>query len=99
MVPMRDAATAARMLVRAGLLDEMQAVAPDPAGELLGAVGDFSVHEEEIPRSGATVTRTHQLTRWYGGGRALWLGRRKRAGAGEVRSSLEFDQLLGIDSG
>ena len=99
MVPMRDGATSARMLVRAGLLDEMQAVAPEPVGELLGAVAEFSVHEEEIPRSGATVTRNHQLTRWYGGGRALWLGRRKRAGAGEVRSSLEFDQLLGTDSG
>ena len=99
MLPMHEGATSARMLVRAGLLDEMQAVAPDPAGELLGAVGEFSVHEEEIPRSGATVTRTHQLTRWYGGGRAHWLGRRKRAGAGEIRSSLEFDQLLGIDSG
>ena len=99
MLPTRDGATSARFLVRAGLLDEMQTTAPEAEGELLGAIGDFRVHEEEIPRSGATITRAHQLTRWYGGGRVLWLGRRKRAGAGEVRSSLEFDQLLGGDAG
>ncbi len=97
LLPMRDAATSARYLVRGGLLDELQAQAPEPAGELLSAAG-FQVHEEEIPRAGAILTRAYQLSRWHDGRRTVWLGRRKRSGAGETRSGLEFDRLLGAGS-
>ncbi|MCC6863164.1 MAG: hypothetical protein IT158_31600 [Bryobacterales bacterium] len=40
------------------------------------------------------MSRAWQLARWYDGRRAVWVGRRKRAGVGEMRSHLEFDALL-----
>ncbi|MEM9161921.1 MAG: hypothetical protein AAGC54_02485 [Cyanobacteria bacterium P01_F01_bin.4] len=82
-----------RFFMRAGLLDELQAEAPEPVGELLSQRDRFQVHEEEIPYEGVQVDRAYQLTRWYDGRRALWVGRRKRSGQGEVRSHLEFDTL------
>ncbi len=94
LVLMRDPTTQKRFLVRAGLLDEINEVAPQPVGHLLSRTEAFRVHEEEIPRAGAQVSRAYQLVRWYDGRRSLWIGRRKQAGIGEMRSFLEFDALL-----
>jgi hypothetical protein len=51
------------------------------------------IHEEELPRAGARVTREYQYTRWIDGSTHLWVGRRKRAGRGEGSSGLRFDVL------
>ncbi|MEO1122958.1 MAG: hypothetical protein AAFV72_25360 [Cyanobacteria bacterium J06635_1] len=96
LVPTKAPDNAHRYFVRAGLLDELQAEAPEPVGELLTVRDRFQVHEEEIPYEGAQVNRAYQLTRWYDGRRVLWVGRRKRVGLGEVRSHLEFDTLTNM---
>lgn len=54
----------------------------------------YFVHEEEVPRAGAVVTRSFQRARWHGGATRLWLGRRKEHGRGEGSSGLRFDQLV-----
>lgn len=51
------------------------------------------IHEEEVPREGAYVTRSFQYTRWIDGKTYLWIGRRKGAGRGEGSSGLQFDRL------
>jgi hypothetical protein len=95
MVPVRDMGTKARFLAKAGLRDDLGLEVPKPQGWLLRGSPEFQrVHEEEIPRDGAEVSRTYQLARWYDGRRSLWVGRRKRAGVGEMRSNLEFDALV-----
>jgi hypothetical protein len=95
LVPVRDPESRARFLARAGLLDENEAGTPPPQGNLLARDRRFRVHDEEIPRAGAEVTRCYQLTRWYDGHRILWVGRYKRPGTGGMRSALAFDSLLG----
>ena len=59
-----------------------------PAG-----VNPFRIHEEEVPRAGARVTREYQYARWIDGSTHLWVGRRKSAGRGEGSSGLRFDVL------
>jgi hypothetical protein len=49
------------------------------------------VEDEEVPRSGAIVSRSYQYTRWYGGTSFLWMGRAKRTGRGEGASALRYD--------
>ena len=64
-----------------------------PLGRLLEPENEaFSLHEEEIPRAGARVTRRYQYARWTDGSTALWLTRRKSAGRGDVeRAALRRD--------
>jgi hypothetical protein len=52
----------------------------------------YFVHQEEVPRSGAIVTRAFQRTRWFDGKVYTWIGRRKETGRGEGASGLEFDR-------
>ena len=66
-----------------------------PRGRLLQAAEDVLLHEEEVPRSGARVTRAYQYARWIDGSTHLWVGRRKGAGRGEGSSGLRFDDLEG----
>ena len=54
----------------------------------------YFVHEEEVPRAGAIVTRAFHRARWHGGATRLWLGRRKENGRGEGSSGLRFDQIV-----
>lgn len=54
----------------------------------------LDLHEEEVPREGARVTRAFQLARWTGGETYLWMGRRKQVGRGEGSSGLQFDVLV-----
>lgn len=96
--PTADGTDQAIFLKRGGLLEEGQQLPSLPKGALLGANEGFQLHEEEVPRSGANVTRAWQLVRWYDGRHSLWVGRRKRAGMGEIRSGLEFDMLLPVES-
>ena len=72
-----------------------------PLGVLLRSAPDadpltdhLRIAEEEVPRDGAVVTRRYQMARTPDGGRALWIGRRKRTGQGEGSSGLRFDTAL-----
>ena len=56
-------------------------------------IDSYFVHEEEVPRSGARLTRSYQRTRWFDGRIFTWLGRRKQTGRGEGSSGLEFDRV------
>jgi hypothetical protein len=65
-----------------------------PLGGLLQELADGAashLHEEEIPRDGIHVARSHQYTRWTDGLTHLWIGRRKQPGRGETSSGLQFD--------
>ncbi|WP_254532859.1 hypothetical protein [Natrinema gelatinilyticum] len=67
-------------------------LAPDPA--LLEAGADtLQLPEEEVTRSGTTVTRGYRLSSWNTGRAHLWAGRRARTGHGEASSDLRFDVL------
>jgi hypothetical protein len=68
-----------------------------PRGRLLTAAEPFVLEEEEVPRSGAVVTRAMQLTRWTDGRYVLWSGRRKRPGSGEGASGLRSDVVRPLE--
>ena len=65
-----------------------------PLGRLLEPERvDFSLFEEEVPRSGVRLTRMFQYTRWVDGSTFLWLARRKGVGRGEGSAGLFYDQV------
>ena len=89
-----DAATLAIRLVRGAVLQ------PDGSQPIVKSQGrilnpdnrrPLALHEEEVPREGARVTRSYQLARWLDGSTHLWMGRRKQVGRGEGSSGLRFD--------
>lgn len=57
----------------------------------------YFIHEEEIPRSGITVSQSFQRTRWTNGEVFVWLGTKKKTGRGEGSSNLAFDQIREIE--
>jgi hypothetical protein len=57
----------------------------------------YFIHEEEVPRDSAIVTRTYQRARWQDGRVVTWMGRRKRTGRGQGSSGIEFDQIVPIE--
>ncbi|HFA50514.1 MAG TPA: hypothetical protein ENJ95_15990 [Bacteroidetes bacterium] len=61
--------------------------------QILAQPAPYFVREEEVPRSGATVTRSYQRTRWHDGKTYVWIGKRKQTGKGEGSSGLQFDQI------
>ena len=67
-----------------------------PRGRVLTAAEPLRLEEEEVPRSGAVVTRNLQLSRWTDGRYILWSGRRKRVGTGEGASGLRFDVVAPV---
>jgi hypothetical protein len=68
-----------------------------PKGVLLNeAQPVYFINEEEVPRSGISVQRSYQRTRWLNGRTYLWIGRRKETGKGEGWSNLKFDQIEDI---
>jgi hypothetical protein len=67
---------------------------PVPQGRILEPGKPLSLFEEEVPRSGARITRVWQFARWTDGSRHLWVGRRKQPGRGEGSSGLRFDVLV-----
>ena len=72
-----------------------------PLGRLLADALPFAdglwLHEEEVPRAGATVERIPQRARWHDGSVHVWTGRAKRTGGGEGSSGLRFDFLAPPD--
>lgn len=58
----------------------------------------YFLHEEEVPRAGAIVTRGFQRTRWFDGKVFTWIGRRKQTGRGQGASGLEFDRVVPVSS-
>ena len=66
-----------------------------PRGRLL-TEGQW-VHEEEVPREGAHLTRRPVVARWYDGSWHTWVRREKNAGAGESSSGLAFDLVRPSD--
>jgi hypothetical protein len=54
----------------------------------------YFIHEEEVPRSGVTISQSFQRTRWTNGEVFVWLGMKKETGRGEGSSGLAFDQLV-----
>jgi hypothetical protein len=62
-----------------------------PQGRVLEPGRDLLLHDEEVPREGARVTRAYQYARWIDGSTHLWIGRRKQPGRGEGSSGLQFD--------
>ena len=71
--------------------------AKPPKGVLLNeAQPVYFINEEEVPRSGISVQRSYQRTRWLNGRTYLWIGRRKETGKGEGWSNLKFDQIEDI---
>lgn len=58
----------------------------------------YFIHEEQVPRAGALVTRSYQRTRWFDGKTYTWIGRRKQTGRGEGASGLEFDRIVPVGS-
>lgn len=74
----------------AGLVRD-EAYPQAPLGRLLGET-DW-LFEEEVPRSGVRVERSHQFTRWQDGAPHFWTTRRKASGFGGGSSGLRFDVL------
>jgi len=66
---------------------------PVPQGRILQPGAPLSLFEEEVPRSGARVTRSWQYARWLDGSTHVWIGRRKQPGRGEGSSGLRFDAV------
>ena len=64
-----------------------------PKGRVLAPERAFALHEEEIPATGAQVTRRWQLARGADGRPHLWMARRKRPGRGERGSGLGYDVM------
>jgi hypothetical protein len=67
-----------------------------PLGRLLADAGASDrdpvwLHEEEVPRAGAAVTRSPQRARGQDGSAHTWKARTKRTGGGEGSSGLRFD--------
>ena len=60
-------------------------------GRVLEPGRDLLLHDEEVPREGARVSRAYQYARWIDGSTHLWVGRRKQPGRGEGSSGLQFD--------
>lgn len=56
----------------------------------------YFLHEEEVPRAGATVTESFRRTRWTKGEAYVWLGVRKQTGRGERSSGLAFDTIVNV---
>jgi hypothetical protein len=66
-------------------------LAARPEGRLIAE--GLWVHEEELPREGATVIRRPVLGRWFDGSWHRWIRREKSAGTGESSSGLAFDTV------
>ncbi|WP_028926213.1 hypothetical protein [Pseudonocardia acaciae] len=54
----------------------------------------YYINEEEVPRTGTTLTVSYNRTRWTNGEIAVWLSTRRTTGRGETSSGLTFDTLI-----
>jgi hypothetical protein len=86
------------------LTDAIPDTRVEPRGAILrvgldgpGVGQPYFLHEEEVPRAGAIVTRGFQRTRWFDGKVYTWMGRRKETGRGQGASGLEFDRVKPVE--
>ena len=56
----------------------------------------YFVHEEEVPRAGASLMQCFERTRWTGGQVYTWLRVKRQTGRGEGSSGLGFDQIVDV---
>jgi hypothetical protein len=94
LVPVSDQGTT-RIRLRRAAMAVTGAPPPHALGAIIGAPGALIINDEEVPRSGATVTRSIQYARWLDGSTHLWAGRRNEPGQGEANSGLQFDTARG----
>jgi len=89
-VPVSESTTG-RIRLRRAALAITGGTPPHAAGQIVGVPGALIVADEEVPRSGLTLTRSYRYARWLDGSTCLWIGRKKDAGQGEANSGLQFD--------
>jgi hypothetical protein len=89
----------ARRLVRGAMLDEDSDEPISPEGQLLEPDQPLVLYDEEVPRTGARLTRVWQQGRAPDGSTHLWIGRRRDVGRGEGSSGLRFDAVERHPSG
>ena len=100
LVPVRTAGSGAAVrLERRALPDPATGRVAPPHGRLLAESAGALLHEEEVPREGARVTRAFQYARWTDGSTHLWVGRRKGPGRGPGGSGLRFDAVEPASTG
>lgn len=83
-----------QLLAAARVAAEGGAGAGPGAGAGAGGVDPIWLYEEEVPRSGMTLTRQHHRARWHDGSVHTWTARRRGSGTGESASGLVFDTLV-----
>lgn len=91
LVPQRQGAPDGSLRLVRGRLQQAGGVNAARGAILAGA--PLKLHDEEVPREGALVTRGYQCTRWIGGSTVLWLALHKRVGRGEGSSGLRYDGI------
>jgi|GEM_PF-479858 len=57
----------------------------------------YFIHEEEVPKAGAIVSRNWQRTRWYNGKVCWWAANKKTIGKGQGSSGLKWDIIEDLD--
>ncbi|HXU81513.1 MAG TPA: hypothetical protein VN914_08950, partial [Polyangia bacterium] len=90
MVPILLPSSPGQFRLRRGLLDRPEGPAP-AIGRLLQPERALIMHEEEVPRVGAKVTRGFRYTRWTAGQSPLWIKRIRTTSRGEASSGLRYD--------
>ncbi len=95
----REGEIIARRLVRGAMRPEGPGDPIAPEGRLLEPGEPLVLYDEEVPRTGARLTRLWQQGRAPDGSTHLWLGRRRDVGRGEGSSGLRFDAVERRPSG
>jgi hypothetical protein len=90
LVPVSESATGRTHLRRAAMA-VTGAPSPHAQGAIVGTPGPLVIADEDVPRSGITLTRSVRRKRWIDGSTCLWIGRKKDVGQGEANSGLQFD--------
>jgi hypothetical protein len=86
------------------LTDALPLSRVEPRGRILRTGLDepvrrpYFLHEEEVPRAGAIVTRCFRRARWFDGTVCTWIGRTKETGRGQGASGLVFDRVAPLSS-
>jgi len=89
------------LLLDAGSLGKSIDEIDQPRGEILDPPDSqlpvdedtYQLYDEEVTRSGRTVTRGYQFTRWIDGAGYLWSSRESAVGDTQLASGLAFDLL------
>jgi hypothetical protein len=94
-IPLLPVQQGTSILLKRGVLPKLEGDAIggllEPQGRVLEPGHNLLLHDEEVPREGARVTRAYQYARWIDGSTHLWIGRCKQPGRGEGSSGLQFD--------